>query len=832
VPSGSAGVDHSRDLRHYLRVTIASRALSDAFRFVSRSPSLVASVTGTLTFAIAGVVAILALINAIILRPLPFPDARQLYIVHAFGETGAPEWLSLPTFADWQKQSSRFESLTALTIADFNVLGGEHAESILAVLVSSRFFDTMGIRPARGRMFADRDYTHGTEPVVILSHSFWQRRFGGDAEIVGRTVRLAGPEYLPGSDGAYTVIGIMPESVWLFWKRFDVLVPLPASAQQATDRNEQLIERVFGRLRPGGPTEDAQSELTAINAALRREFGREAVPASVVVKPAQEAHFADVQPVLVLLGLAGAVVLVLAAVNVTTILLAHGLSREREFAVRTALGARRVHFALQGGLEGLLLVLPGGALGVLVGYAATGWVGSHIPRANLARIPGEVNAIGVDGVVVATVVPLVLVLGSIVGIAMMTSAFRRRLFESLRQGGTGGGPAHQRIRSMLVGVQLALSLALVLTSWVLLHNLVRLGSVDLGVQAHGLVSAWVNLSPSRFPDPESRSRFYERVIERGRTVPGIVSVGAVDLPFRHEWQTALVRSERLGNAPETSLPRVQRRAASGDYFAASGIPLLHGRTFESRDAAGTEAVAVVNRRLAEQLWTDTNPLGQRLRFDGASREEWLTVVGVVGDVRAAPHLEPALVVYRAIKQAPPPWIYLMARTSGDPLLVFEPLKHAIWQVDRDQPVDGPWLVSEFVDDSLATLRFVALLAGGFTILGAIIAAAGIYSVTAFAVNRSTREIGVRKALGATTLDVICLFVRRCVGIAAPAFLVGLVLFDWQIRAVGSHIPGVRPEWDYEMSGAVAAFALVVLVATLLPARRAAHVEPTAALRAE
>lgn len=530
-------VDLPNDLRDHPRVRIRSCAFRDAVRVVGRSPLLVASVVGTLAFAIAGVVTVLALMNAVVLRPLPFPHARELYTVEAYSAAGQRQGLSFPTFADWQERTTSFETLTALTVADFNVLGGDHAESILAALVSSEFFETLGVWPARGRTFAEGDYVPGSERAVILSHSFWQRRFGGDAAILGQTIRLAGPEYLHGSDGSYTVIGVMPDSFWLFWKRSDVLVPLRASAKQMSERRTAFIDQVLGRLRPNASLEDARLELTALNATLERAFGRESVPASFRLKPTQEAHFADVRPVLWLVGLAGAMVLVLAAINVTTMLLAHGISREREFAVRLALGATRVHLAIQGAAEGLVLALFGGAGGVLLGVAATGVVRSLIPRANLARIPGEADAITVDATVMGAVVGIVVVFASILGTACVTAAFSHRIFCSLRQGlATTATPARLRLRSTLVGVQLALSMALVLTSWVLLHNLTRLASVDLGVRSDGLVTAWVNLSPSRFPDPESRSQFYDRVMERVRGVPRVMTLGAVDFPFKYDWQ--------------------------------------------------------------------------------------------------------------------------------------------------------------------------------------------------------------------------------------------------------------------------------------------------------
>jgi putative ABC transport system permease protein len=465
--------------------------------------------------------------------------------------------------------------------------------------------------------------------------------------------------------------------------------------------------------------------------------------------------------------------------------------------------------------------------------AATGLVRSLVPRADLARIPGEADAITVDATVIGAVVGIVVVLASILGTACVTAAFSRRIFCSLRQGlTTTPTPARLRLRSTLIGVQLALSMALVLTSWVLQKNLTRLASVDLGVRSDGVVTAWVNLSPARFPNPESRSQFYDRVMERVRGVPRVMALGAVDFPFKYDWQTAPVRTQQFVRADEAHLPRAQRRAASEEYFRTSGIPLLQGRTFAPTDSTGTAPVAVVSRALAQRLWPDAEPVGQQLRLGSASDDTWLTVIGVVGDIRSAPHVDPALVVYRPLRQAPPPWIYLMAQTAGDPLLTFEPLKRAVWEVDRDQPIDGPWLVSDFVNDSLARLRFVVLIAGGFTLLGAVIATAGVYSLTAFSVNRSTREIGVRKALGAQTTDVVRLFVGRCAAVAVPGFLAGAALFSGVIRVLASRVEGVRPEWGLELGAAVLGFAGLVLLATILPTRHAVGIQPGAALRSE
>lgn len=573
-----------------------------SLRMARQNWHLVAWMLLTISVAVATGATTLSVVNAVLLRPLPISESDRLFRVRATGEKSEPRWVSWPAFNDWQA-SLRRQQLAGYTMADFSVLGGDGPESILAAFVSPSYFEVMRVGPHAGRVFDSTEYASGSERVVMLTHGFWQRRYGGDRGLIGRRIQLTGPEYMKGGDGDYTVVGILPETFWPFWKQLEVIVPLRPSAAQATGRGRAAVESVISRLADGATSEEATAELTTIVSSLKAQHGSAEPVAAVRVIPVRDAQYANFRDRLLLVMACAGVMFVLAVVNVATLLLAQAVARQQEFAVRLALGGRQGHLVRQAMVEGFLLGGIGGAAGLMLGTAGTSAIRVVIPVDLLNRLPGEAAAITLDSRVIALTAAAVLLMSVAYGIATAASIRGVRAHLALREDARGAteAPRHGRARATMLGVQLTLAVALVLAVTVLSLNLSRLQSIGVGIAPQDVYRVWLNLSPSRYPTPESRIAYYDRVLERVASGAGIESAGGIDLPFNEDWQSTRVAVDNQQTTAD-QMPEALTRAVTTDYFSTVGIRVLNGRAIEDADRSGTMPVAVVSRALATRVW--------------------------------------------------------------------------------------------------------------------------------------------------------------------------------------------------------------------------------------
>jgi putative ABC transport system permease protein len=803
-------------------------------RIACRAPTATVGLLITMAVAVAGCATVFAVVNAVLWRPLPFADPARLMHVQATDATGANRFLSVPIWDEW-KAGVRDVALAAYTYADFSIVDGGEPETLIAALVSPDLLDVVGVAPAYGRAFQPSDAAGG-ERTVILTHSFWTRRFGADPKIVGTVVKLTGPEHMDDIDGAYRVAGVMPRHFWLFAKRLDVLVPFRSSAEQMTDRTAGVIEHVIGRVSNGRSIEHGAAEIESI---AIRVFTQNTSTDPVVAARAQDLrtfHFGDVRSRLVLLLVAALTALLLAAMNIAALLMAQMVGRRQEFDIRVALGASRMRLIRQIVIEALALGGTGGVLGVVLGAWAIALVRSQLPAWMLDRIPNEAAAIQLDPTVAIVLVLAVLIVSIMSGLAatLLLGVARTRI--SLTTGTKGGTAAPQKlhVRAGIVGLQVVLSTTLLLTTLVLAENHRRLVAVDLGLTPEHVVSYWLNPPRARYPTDASRTEFFDAAIARTRGLPGVERVGGVDVPFY--WDRPRLRVMKDGQTADRAgdLPTALPRAVTADYFATIGIRLLKGRLFESSDAQGSPSVAVVSRRTADLLWPGEEAIGRTIRPGGpSSQEPWSTVVGVVEDVRYRPHAAPFPIVYRPVSQKAPAWLYLTVRTRGEPSTYFSAIPRAVWSVDKELPIDGPYLAATWVANLLAGLRLSVIVAWMFAALALVLSITGLYGLTAHAIGQSTREIGIRKALGATDRSVMNLFVRRVAPVIVPALCVGTLASAGALRLIRVEIDGLTLQGIWWLAPACSVlFGFVCAAAAYVPLLRIRSVDPALSMRAE
>jgi putative ABC transport system permease protein len=615
-----------------------------------------------------------------------------------------------------------------------------------------------------------------------------------------------------------------------------VLVPFRFSAEQMTDRKAGVIEHVIGRVSNGRSIEQGVVEIESI---ARRVFAQSGSTDPVAAARAQDLrtfHFGDVRSRLVLLFVAALAVLLLAAMNIAALLMAQMVGRRQEFDIRVALGASRVRLIRQIVIEALAFGGTGGLLGVVLGAWAIALVRSQLPAAMLDRIPGEAAAIQLDPTVAIVLVLAVLAVSVMSGLAATLLLGVARTRVSLAAGTKGGTAAPQKllVRAGIVGLQVVLSAALVLTTLVLAENHRRLVAVDLGVKPENVVSYWLNPPRMRYPTAASRTELFEAAIARTRGLPGVERVAGVDVPFY--WDRPRLRVMKDGHTADAAddLPTALPRAVTVDYFTTMGIRLLKGRLFEASDGQGSPPVALVNRTTADLLWPGEEAIGRTVRPGGpSSQEPWSTVVGIVEDVRYRPHAVPLPIIYRPVRQKPPAWLYLTVRTQGEPSTYFTAIPRAVWSVDKKLPLDGPYLASTWVANLLAGLRLSVNVAWMFAALALVLSMAGLYGLTAHAIGQSTREIGIRKALGATDRVVTNLFVMRVAFVIVPALCAGVLVSVGVLGVIRAEIDGLTFEGMWWLAPACCVlFGLISGAAAYVPLRRIRTVDPAVSMRAE
>jgi putative ABC transport system permease protein len=813
--------------------------LRHAARMLLRRPGFSSVAVATLAIAIGANVAIFSVVQTVLLRPLPFADPdRLVWVWENSPQRSVPRRAVTPVaYAAYRDRSNVFTDLGASTDWLASLTGAGEPESIIGYRFSGNFFKILGVPARLGRTLGPEDARPGHDHVVVLADSLWRRKFSADPGVIGRAITL--------DDESYTVIGVVPPG-FVHPARTEMWAPLVLEGAPASNARSRFI-RMIGRLKPDVEVEHASSAVAGVAASLALADAENQGGWSAAASPIASRYTGDIKPaLLVLLGAVGFVLLI-AAANVGNLLLARAADRGREVAIRASLGAGRGRLVRQFLVESVLLAAIGGAGGVALAFWGVDLLKGLFPStiANLA-IP-RMDQIDVDAPVLAFAVALSLVTGIAFGLAPALHASRAALGGALRESGrsTTEGREHRRFRSALVVSEVALALVLTTGAALMIRSFAHLQGGNLGFDPAGVTTARVLLparrppgaGEARYAPPEKRRAFFDHVLARLREQPGVEAAGATTFLPLSGWSGGQ-DFEIEGHPPASpaDAPEAMPQSANEDYFRAMRIPVLKGRGLAATDVATAPPVVVVNRTTARRYWAGEDPVGRRIgwRVGGPQNPiTWRQVVGVVGDVRhdgLAEEAEPEM--YLPYAQSPSALICLTIRMSGGQPLPAQAIQQAVWSFDKDQPVLAVTPLEQLAAESITLRRVSTLLLGFFAAVAVFLAALGLYGVMAHAVARRTHEIGIRMAIGANAGDVLAMIVGRGVGLAALGAGIGLLASLGLTRLLTSLLYGVSPT-DPVSFAAVALFLLAVAaLASYIPGRRAARVDPAEALRYE
>jgi putative ABC transport system permease protein len=786
-------------------------------RSLLKRPGFTAVAIITLALGIGVNSAIFSVINAVLLRPLPYHDPDRLMTLRSNQ--------SAPDLADIEAQSRAFSKLGGLVAQPLDYTAGGEPVQFQIGMVTGGFFETLGVQPERGRFITANDDKTGGPHVVMLSHELWRSEFAGDQQIIGKAIPLSG--------NVYTIIGVMPAGFDTPREKTEAWVPVHVANPIAANFRGVHFLRTYGRLASGVSIEQARSEMQVIDKNLAEQYPEDNKNRNTVLIPLHDRIVGQSRTPLLILFAAVSLVLLIACSNFANLLLARAAEREREFIIRAALGAGRWRLIRQLLTESVLVAVAGGAVAVLLAVWGTSLLVALKPE-NLPRL----QEIGVDARVLGFTFALSLLTGVIFGLLPAWAASRGGVNEALKEGGrsaTAGG-ARQRLRSTFVVVQLAVALILLVGAGLLIKTFWQLRSIETGFNPDRLLTMRIELPETRYKEVAKQTQFRTRVLEGMNSLPGVQAAMVSELPLSGD---SLDHNFLIDGRPPIAPgdePSLETRSVMGDYFRTMQIPLRAGRYFETQDFADkAPLVGIANETLVRQYFPGEDPLGKRIRWARNPEVQWITIVGVVGDIKHFGLDLPELPgLYSPYTQAAPwkRWMTLVARTQSDPAGMTHAAKEQIWRVDPQLPLTKVQTMNEVAAASFAARRFNMLLLAIFAGLALVLAAVGIYGVMSYAVTQRTQEIGIRMALGAQASDVLKLIVKNGMILTLIGTVVGLVGAFALTRLMTTMLFGVTPT-DVSTFATVSLVLIVVaFLACYLPARRATKVDPLVALRYE
>lgn len=799
-------------------------------RSLVKSPGFAFMAVLTLAIGIGANTAIFTVLNAVLLRPLPFQEPGRLMIVSENSPQFNDMSVAYPNYVDWRAQNSSFTQMALFRSDDYTLTGDRGPEHVDAREVSAGFFTLLGITPVLGREFRAEEDQPGAAPVVMLSYGLWQRRFGGDRNVLGRSVHL--------NDSNYTVIGVLPKDFWFYSQR-DVFVPIAATGRMLLmNRMEREGARAVGRLKPSVSIEQAKADMGTIAKRLAAAYPEANAGHGVTITPMASDVVSDVRSTLLLLFGAVALLLLIACVNVANLLLSRVVPRQRELAIRTALGASRIRIASQLLTESVLLALLGGILGIGLAWAGT--------RGLLAAVPHTLprtQSIGVDWRVALFLLATCVITGILFGLAPVWQSIRGNTNETLKESGRGTVAGRHRLQSVLVISELALALVLLVCAGLTIRTLNKLGRVDPGFVADNVTTFSLGFSRLHYDTPEKIRTLFKNVVEKMEGVPGIQAAAlTTDVMMRDDSEVMFYVSERPKPDPK-DYSWSMMYITSPDYLRTMGVRLLRGRYFTEHDTLSSPNVIVVDEELASSLFPHQEALGQHLTIPFPGFEQPREIVGIVQHVKHWGLAQDSTAKIRSEFYAP----FLQVPEKFYPLLngmTFAARSHLgaqatanavaerLHEIDSDIPVYNVETMDEIISTSIARQRFATLLFVVFAIAALLLGAVGTYGVLSYSVSQRTHEMGVRMALGASARDVLRLVMLRgtkLIAVGASAGIVGALIFA---RLLSSLLYGVR-SYDPATFGLVATVLIIVAIAACyIPARRATKVDPMIALRYE
>jgi putative ABC transport system permease protein len=800
------------------------RDLKFSIRSLLRRPGLTLIAILTLGIGIGANSAIFSMVNALLLKPLPFPDPDRIVALWDKVPSRGVERneVTVANYLDWRAQNKSFEQLGIYRWWSTNLTGADTPERVQGFQVTPNFLDIAGVKPILGRGFLPEEDQPGKDAVVLLTYNLWQRRFGGDANIVNGTISTNGVQR--------TVVGVLPPD-FNYPKGGEIYAPLAITPEIAGNRGNHSYLGI-GRLKSGVSIAAAQAEFDILALQLEKQYPETNTGRGVVIYPVLEDTVRQYATALWVLMAAVGFVLLIGCANVANLMLARAVGRQREIALRTALGASRWRIVRQLLTESVMLGLAGGVLGVLVAY----WTVDLFRSANpgeAARFAAGWSHLGINLPVLVFTLVVSILSGVLFGLAPALQLSRTDLNTTLKEGARQSSGSH-RLRGLLVISEVALSLMLLVSAGLLLRSFLQLVKTNPGFDSENLMTMNLVLPSAKYKEPPQRVAFYSDLVKRVEALPGVSSAALVNhLPLGGSNSSTSILIEGLPEPPPGQEFEARYRVCTPNYFQTMGIPVLRGRAFTDQDRDGAQLAVIVNETFARKYWPDADPVGKRMRGTGLLAENpWMQVVGVVQDVKHEMDLPVTPDFYTPHAQDQWNSMVLVAKTKVEPSTMAAPIRQQVWALDKDQPVFDVHTMREVRAISLALYSFSSIMLSIFAGVAVLLAAIGIYGVMFYAVLQRTQEIGIRMALGARAMDVLKLVLKNGMSLALVGVVVGLAGAYALTRLLASLLFGVTPTDVLTFSVVTLGLLLIALVACYVPARRATKVNPLVALRYE
>lgn len=797
-----------------------------AFRMLIKAPAFTAVAVLVLALGIGANTTIFSVVNAVMFEGLPYSEPEKIVKFNRIATKGGLPGMAAFEYLEWKDESEGFTHIAAFSSDNLDLTGDSDPERITCGQVTASFFPVLGVQPIRGRVFTEEEDSPGRDQVAIVSEGFWKRRFGSDPEAIGKSLTL--------NDKLYTVIGILADSV-RFPEPYEIWIPMALDPVQERGEESWSLVDAIGRVSSSSTIEGAQASIDTVSARLAEKHpDRPTVNSKTQLIPLHNHLIGDVrQPLLLLFGAVGFVLLI-ACANVANLMLARGAAREREIAIRVALGAGRIKIIRQLLVESVLIALAGGALGILMAMWCTDLIATGMPAELKKTLPG-IDQIGINTTVMGFTIAASIITGILFGLAPAMTVSRPDLNKALKEGSQGstGRFGIRSLRGWLVVAEVALALVLLVGAGLLTRSFSSLMSIENGFNSEGVMTMRIGMPRSRYANGQKITPFTNQLLEQIQSLPDVEAVGVINhTPFADIGMMGFFQIEGLPPIDREIDQSIPVGSVNENYFRSLGIPLISGRLFANQDVNGSPEVAIINQSFARRFFPDTDPVGKRIGW-GCEKELCRTIVGVVGDTRMSEIIQPPRPeIFVPFGQAPMRSYTLLVKTSGDPVALIGAIRSQVALLDKNLPVSDIKLLEQRVAESVAQQRSLMFIFGAFAVLALVLASVGLYGVMSYTVSQRSREIGIRMALGAERSDVLKLVVGQGLVMTATGLAAGLAGAYGLTRLMESMLYKISATDSFTFTAISLVLFTVSLAACFMPALRATKVDACQVMRHE